>query len=399
MASIASLLEKHTSTRLNSLNLIVSENRMSQKAQAVLNTDIQSRYAADFYAGTYPAQEIISAVTELTKKVFKTKFANISPVSGNLCVLAVTMSLSKPNDLIARIPPFIPGGGYPFQYNAFDREILSLPFDMDNWQIDIEGSISLLRQKKPLLVVLGPSIFIYPVPVKEIAEVVHSYGGLVAFDGSHPLGLIAGGQYQDPLSEGADLLFGSTHKTLPGPQGGIIVTNDEEIHKRIQVYSNFKPLDGPSLICNPHLARIASTGIVLEETPLEDYARQVVKNSQVIANTLHEEEIPLHGVSNTDYPELTYSHQVLPNFPLEDRIELRNYLTKNRILTDGFNRIGTSEITRLGFKEEECRKLGKIIASLFRKDETKLSEMQEELSELINSHQSVLYCSKPIPQQ
>lgn len=390
MGRILTLIEKHNETRLKSLNLIVSENRLSENASSVLNSDIQCRYAADFYSGTSHAREIIAEVTELTKKVFNADYANISPISGNMCFLGTILSLSKPNDLIGRIPPFFPGGGYPFQIDLFDRKQLPLIFSEENWQIDIEKTLTLLEKHQPPLVILASSIVTYPVPVRQISDAVHAYGGIVAYDGSHTLGLIAGGQFQDPLNQGADLLFGSTHKTFPGPQGGMIVTNNKEIHERLEAYMNLKPLDGPTLICNPHLARIASTGIVLEETQWKEYAHQIVKNSQTIANILHENNIPLLGVNNSDYDELTYCHQVIPNFSMEEGVKLRDRLAENRILTDGFVRIGTSEITRLGFKEKECRKIGEILTCFLTKDEQNIPKMKNEIATLIDSYSSVV---------
>ncbi|MCP4023977.1 MAG: aminotransferase class V-fold PLP-dependent enzyme, partial [Desulfobacteraceae bacterium] len=298
--------------------------------------------------------------------------------------------LSKPNDLIGRIPPFFPGGGYPLQIELFNRKQLPLIFSKEKWQIDIEKTFALLKKHQPPLVILASSIVTYPVPINEIAKVVHAYGGIVAFDGSHTLGLIAGGQFQDPLNEGADLLFGSTHKTFPGPQGGIILTNKKDIHEKLEKYINLKPLDGPTMICNPHLARIAATGIVLEETQWTEYAYQVVKNSQAIANTLLEKGVPLYGVENSDYEELTYSHQVVPDYSMEKGIKLRDYLAENRLLTDGFVRIGTSEITRLGFKEEECRKIGDILAWFLKNEKPENPEMLFEIEQLIDSHPTVV---------
>ncbi len=388
--TIERLLEWHNTERLNAINLIVSENRMSERAMAPLNSDIQSRYAASFYAGTGPAQEIISTVTEMAKNVFAAEYANLSPVSGNMALLAVIFALTKTQDYVGRVPPFFPGGGYPLNYEIFDRRPLPLPFSESTWQIDLVKTLELLDQHKPPLVVLGSSIVTFPMPVKEIAAHVHQYGGLVAYDGSHSLGLIAGGQYQDPLREGADILFGSTHKTFPGPQGGIILTNNEEIHKRVELLANFTPLNGPTLVCNPHLARIAATGIVLEETRWQEYAHQVVSNARTIARIFREEGIPVHGLAATNYPEPTYCHQVITNYSRKEGFRLRDLLHKHHINVDGFLRIGTSEITRLGFKERECQILGKLLTRLLKNDEVDFTEVDEEINNLIMSHRAVV---------
>ncbi|MFC4507428.1 MULTISPECIES: hypothetical protein [Streptomyces] len=384
------MLKQHETSRLDSLNLIVSENRMTERAMRPLGSDIAQRYAADFYHGTAAAQEITEYATNLAREVFDARYANLSPISGNMSLLAVVFALSEVNDHVGRIPPFFPGGGYPLDYAVFDRQPLPLPFSDKNWQVDLDAAVSLLEKVQPPLVVLGSSIVTYPMPVREISEVVHAYGGLVAYDGSHSLGLIAGGQYQDPLREGADLLLGSTHKTFPGPQGGVILTNNEEIHKRVEVLSNFRPLNGPTLICNPHLARIASTGMVLEETDWRHYAKRVVENARAIAASLQEEGIPLRGVTAENFPELTYCHQVLPDIPLEDARRLRDRLGRHGINVDGFLRLGVSEITRLGFTVEECVELGGLIAALLANENEVPRGVDQRIQELIETHREVV---------
>ncbi len=386
LTSIEALLERHNQSRLRAINLIVSENRMSEKAMAPLSSDIQSRYAATFYAGTEPAQEIIHSVTEKAKAVFAADYANLAPISGNMALLAVIFALSRSQDHVGRVPPFFPGGGYPINYEIFDRKPLALPFSASTWQLDLPKTLALLERYRPPLVVLGSSIVTYPMPVRQVADCVHAYGGIVAYDGSHSLGLIAGGQYQDPLREGADVLLGSTHKTFPGPQGGIILTNNEAIHDQVKQLANFTPLDGPTLICNPHLARIASTGIVLEETPWKEYARQVVENARVIANLFRAEGVPVHGAAAENFPEPTYCHQVITNFSLKESMRLRDRLQKHHINVDGFVRIGTSEITRLGYKAAECRTLAHLLVRLFNHQAIDV----ETVEKLIDTHDKVV---------
>lgn len=392
MRTIEELLNRHDAARLNAINLIVSENRMSPRALVPLSSDIQSRYAASFYAGTSPAQDIVAAVTESARTLFGAKHVNLAPLSGNMCLLAVVFALTDVGDYVGRVPPFFPGGGYPFSYETFGRRSLPLSFSETDWQLDLPGTLELLRQHRPPLVVLGSSIVTYPMPVREVAEIVHGYGGLVVYDGSHSLGLIAGGQYQDPLREGADLLFGSTHKTFPGPQGGLILANDEEIHRRVEALANFRPLNGPTLVCNPHLARIASTGIVLEETEWEVYARQVVANARTIAGVLRDEGIPLRGTGTVAFPELTYCHQIVTGYGRGDSVRLRNHLARHRINADAFLRFGTAEITRLGFGADECTQLGLILAGLLQHEQSDslTKEMDRQVDVLIESHRAVL---------
>jgi len=382
------LLDKHNDKRLNAINLIVSENRMTRRATVPLASDIQARYAATFYAGTEPAQEIIDLTAALARKVFKARYANLSPISGNVALLSVIFALTKNGESVGRVPPFFPGGGYPLNYEAFDRQPLPLPFSEETWQLDLEKTLELLDTEKPPLVILGSSIVTYPMPVQEVADLVHDYGGVVAYDGSHTLGLIAGGQYQDPLVEGADILLGSTHKTFPGPQGGIILSNDKELMEEIDRYSNFTPLNGPTMICNPHLARIASTGIVLEETKWKEYADRVVCNSRAIAKVFLDNRIPMHGEQAENFSELTYCHQVVTDYDRDTSFRLRDLLHVHRINVDGFMRIGTSEITRLGYDEEAAVKLAELCVQVIKEDVT--SDVVGEIDNLIRSHQEVV---------
>lgn len=382
------LLDEHNDKRLNAVNLIVSENRMTRRATAPLASDIQARYAAAFYAGTEPAQEIIELTTALAKKVFGVRYANLSPISGNVALLSVVFALTKNGESVGRVPPFFPGGGYPLNYMAFDRQPLPLPFSEETWQLDLERTLELLDRERPPLVVLGSSIVTYPMPVREVADLVHQYGGIVAYDGSHTLGLIAGGQYQDPLAEGADVLLGSTHKTFPGPQGGMILSNDEELMEKIDRYSNFTPLNGPTMICNPHLARIASTGIVLEETKWKEYAERVVRNSRAIARVFFDNGIPLHGAQAENFSELTYCHQVVTGYDRKTSFRLRNLLQRQRVNVDGFMRVGTSEITRLGYDEKKSAQLAELCIQIIKDDIS--VEVVQQIDDLIRSHQDVV---------
>ncbi|MGV2128805.1 aminotransferase class V-fold PLP-dependent enzyme [Agrobacterium vitis] len=390
MNEIVKLISKHNNVRTGAINLIVSENRMSPAALAALSSDLASRYAAPFYAGTDISQEIVAITEQKAKKLFNAEYVNISPISGSASLMAVVFALTSPGDKVGRVPPFFPGGGYPFNYEVFDRVSLPLPFDDEEWQLDLEATLELLEREKPKLVILGASIFTVPMPVREVADLVHSYGGIVAYDGSHSLGLIVGKQYQDPLNEGADILFGSTHKTFPGPQGGIIVTNSKELNDRIDIVSNFTPLNGPTMICNPHLARIASLGIVIDEVPWERYAEQVVKNSRAFANTLQAKGYEMRGQSTKKFSELSYCHQVLPKLDRQMGQGYRDKLKQHNIHVDGFMRVGTAEITRLGYVEADCTRISEIMAEIVSSNQDVIPSLRHEVVEMNANHQHIV---------
>ncbi len=381
------LIYENEKFRTNNLNMIVSENVLSPKVKQALAIQ-HSRYHASFYGGTQLFQQIYEMTQSLVKKTFGCSSAIISPLSGNLSVIAVILALTKAKDKIA-ILPLSPAGGYPINIEFFNRIRMDIPFSHKEFNIDLPLMLEMLSKEKPRLVFLGSSLFLFPHPVQAIADVVHEYGGIVAYDGSHVLGLIAGGQFQDPLNEGADLLLGSTHKSFPGPQGGVILSNGFE-DKNLEEVIGTDPLKGIVLVDNIHNSRVAALGVALEEFQEfgHQYAQQVIKNSKSLAYSLDSFNIPLYGKENG----FTESHQVLMN--IQDftvGAKYRDLLMEYHIVTDAGMRFGTAELTLLGFYEKEMQKLGSLIgqilqqsfkSQLFKPIEAK--KIKEEIEELIN---------------
>jgi len=124
-------------------------------------------------------------------------------------------------------------GGYPINLEKLGRKPLYFSFNKEEMNIEVKKAKELILKEKPKLIIFGQSLFLFPHPVKELSEVAEKIGATITYDGSHVLGLIAGGVFQDPLREGAQILFGSTHKTFPDPQGGIIIGSGEEEEKTL----------------------------------------------------------------------------------------------------------------------------------------------------------------------
>jgi glycine hydroxymethyltransferase len=373
---IIDLVHQNERIRKNSLNMVVSENVLTDNVKEALSIQ-HSRYHASFYGGTKIFLQILEKTQNLAKEVFECETALISPLSGNLAVLAVILAFTNPGDKIA-ILPLDPAGGYPINLEFLNRKRVNIPFDQSKFNINLPKMIEVLKKEKPELVFLGASLFLFPHPVAEISEIVHNYGGIVAYDGSHVLGLIAGKQFQDPLKEGADLLLGSTHKSFPGPQGGVILSNGS-YQRRLDEVIGTNPLEGIVLIDNIHNSRIAALGIALEEFQEygRDYAKQVIRNSKTLAYALDKNQIPLQGKSN----DFTESHQVLMKITnFIEGAKYRDTLLKYRIITDAGMRLGTAELTRLGFTEKEMDKIGTIIAKIL---QTK-SLSQKEIMDINN---------------
>ena len=162
-------------------------------------------------------------------------------------------------------------------------------YNIDEMNIDPDRSADVIRAAKPGIVTFGGSLFLFPHPIKELKEVCDEVGAYVAYDASHVLGLVAGGVFQDPLREGADFITSSTHKTFPGPQGGVIMGSPttpqmEKAVKKIQ-FAIF-PLSASST----HLGRLPALGVAALEMKLfgAELAKQIVKNAQTAGQYLYE---------------------------------------------------------------------------------------------------------------
>lgn len=357
---IQKLIREHEAFRSYTLNLIPSENIVSNAVKKALASDLASRYASrpEFYGGTKYIQRIWSSTEELASRVFEAEHANVTPISGHLADLIVVGSLCKRGDRVCAVP--VDSGGYP----GFAREgsiidlmglkPMYLPFSEKDFNVDLDESISLIEKWKPRLLMLGASLILFPQPVRALAKSVHEYGGHVAYDGSHVLGLIAGRQFQDPLREGADFLLGSTHKTFFGPMGGLILSNRGDLMKKINQGISHRFLD------NPHLNRIAALGVALEETRThgERYAKQVISNAKALASALDKLGQPVKRTREG----FTMSHQVYLDFGGYKRgARVRDRLEKAAIIVDSGVRLGTNEVTRRGMREREMRTIAELM--------------------------------------
>jgi glycine hydroxymethyltransferase len=270
------------------LNLAAAENISSNAARQLLQTDLGNRYTnpkgSNFHRGTKFLDEIQRLAEDFAKQTFNAKFADVRPISGHLADMAVVMALTRRGDKVLSLSA--KDGGYPGTSQAGLGKFLGLgdvffPFDKRRMNIDVEEAKLLVEREKPRLIIFGASYILFPQPVREICAV--SQDAVHVYDGSHVLGLIAGGEFQDPLRDGCSLLFGSTHKSFPGPQGGIIVSDNPTIFEKVADSMM------PGIIDNIHLHRIAALAVSLLEMKEfgKAYAKAVVENARALARSLH----------------------------------------------------------------------------------------------------------------
>lgn len=355
-------------------NLLPSENAVSVVARKYLSSDLAGRYTLpvpaeldgetldNSYTGTRYTDRIETLANEAAARLFRARYATTRPLSGHLAALSVLAPLLPRGAHLLAIPP--EEGGYDGYAPGFVPAVLGytvrpLPATGPGHRVEVENAVETIRRERPQAVMLGQSFFLFPYPLRELAEAAHDVGALVLYDGSHVLGLIAGGEFQDPLREGADVLFGSTHKSFPGPQGGVILTEREDLFRQIDPALVWRTFD------NAHWNRIAG----LAQTLLElercgaDYARTVVANSSALGRSLSERGWPLVAE-----PEgFSRSHQLHLDRPRLRATAgigagaLARRLERERLLIDLVARIGTAEVTRLGLGPEEMPRLADLM--------------------------------------
>ncbi|RLI22885.1 hypothetical protein DRO45_00265 [Candidatus Bathyarchaeota archaeon] len=386
---ILGLVQKHEEWRgKECLNLIPSENVMSPAVRTLLSSELGHRYTArnKFYMGTRFIDEIESYGEKIAKEVFRAEIADLRPLSGHVANLIFLASFTEPNDLLMCVSP--ENGGYPGVWKGGLADFLRLrvaafPFSKRDMNIKVEEAKEALKHLKPKAVIFGASLITFPHPVKELAEIARENGAHVGFDGSHVLGLIAGGQFQDPLREGASVLFGSTHKTFFGPQGGIFLADKKhgEIMKE-KVY--------PAFVDNAHWNRIAALTLALAEMKSfgKAYAEQITRNSKTLAKALHDYGFPV-ACSHLGF---TQSHQTLLNYGenLQNR-KTAEKLQQANIIVDCGIRIGTCEVTRRGMKEGEMLKIAELIKRTV-VDGEQPEKIRREVAKLSSEFQKVEYC-------
>lgn len=368
------LLKKHESYREGCLNLIASENYASQKVRSYLSGDFGNRYGC--YATMHPEEreytgnkfihEFEMETHELVKDIFQAKYVDLRPIGGHMAGMSVVLGILEPGDLVIEVSLSDWGHGLvgPMcQVRQFDETIKVeyMGFDVDR-AVDVEKLKIQAKERKPKMIIFGGSGTLFFEPIQELREIADQEGIILAYDASHVTGLIASGMFPNPLDEGADVMFGSTHKSFPGPQGGFVVSNNQDLIEKVGNALS------PSLVTSHHLNRLpALAASILEMKEFgKDYGAQVVKNSKALANALADEGFNVLGKGKG----FTDSHLLLVDLGEHVTEAPAKELEKANILcSDDFSgsnsevRIGTPEVTRKGMQEWEMKE----IANFFRR--------------------------------
>lgn len=423
IAEIRELLIQHHEEFKKAIPLIASENITSPAVDEACNSDFSHRYAEGWvgqrvYAGCKYIDKIEALCMDLAKKYFNCSFADVRPISGVVANLVLYNAFTTPKGKMCAMP--IPKGGHISHAPKFTSDgrpiygtagtvrgldVKYLAFDEEEMNIDPDRSAKIIREFKPEMVLFGGSVFLFPHPVKELSEVAKEVGAHICYDGAHVAGLIGSGYFQDPLREGAEVMSLSTHKTLPGPQHGAILSDREDF------VEDLKNSAFPALLSNHHLHNVAGLAVALAEM-LEfgkNYHKQVIENAKALGAALLERGIN----ALMEHKGFTESHQILvdvANFEktiglggdIEKLLENANIIANRNLLPWDIKkgrhymnpsglRLGTSEVTRLGMGKSEMV----VIAEFFKKlliDRKDPKKIKKEIAEFRKDFQEVKYC-------
>ncbi|MGL4238001.1 serine hydroxymethyltransferase [Tabrizicola sp.] len=290
-------------------NLNPATNVMNPKAEAALARGLGSRpslgYPGDKYEmGLEAIEEIEVIAAELAAEVFHAKYAEIRVGSGALANLYGFMALAKPGDSIIAPPASI--GGHVTHHADGCAGLYGLathpaPVDPDGYTLDLQGLHDLAHAVRPRIITVGGSLNLFPHPVAEVRKIADQVGAKVLFDAAHQCGIIAGGVWANPLTEGAHLMTMSTYKSLGGPAGGLIVTNDPEIAQRLDAIAF------PGLTANFDAAKSAALALTLLDwrDHGKAYAKAMVDLARALAQALHDQGLPVFAADKG----ATTSHQ------------------------------------------------------------------------------------------
>lgn len=290
-------------------NLNPATNVMNPRAEAALSRGIGSRpslgHAGDKYEmGLEAIEEIEVLAMELACQVFGADYAEIRVGSGALANLYGFMALAKPGDAIIAPPPAV--GGHVTHHAAGCAGLYGLhthpaPIDTDGYTLDVPALRELARTVRPKIITIGGSLNLFPHPIAEVRAIADEVGAKVLFDAAHQCGIIAGGVWGNPLDQGAHLMTMSTYKSLGGPAGGLIVTNDAQIAEALDHIAY------PGMTANFDSAKSAALAITLLDWRDHGraYAQAMVDLAQALARELASLGLPVFGADRG----MTQSHQ------------------------------------------------------------------------------------------
>ena len=379
------------------IELIASENFVSKAVMEAAGSVFTNKYAEGYperryYGGCVNADTVEQLAIDRLKKIFGAKFANVQPHSGSQANMGVYVSLLEAGDKILGMG--LSSGGHlthGYKVNFSGKNYIGIEYGLnpETELLDYDEVRRLAVQEKPKIIVAGASAYSRVIDFKKFREIADEVGAYLMVDMAHIAGLVAAGEHPNPM-EYADIVTSTTHKTMRGPRGGIILTNDEEIAKKIDK-AIFPGIQGGPLM---HI--IAAKAVAFKEALLpefKEYQKQVVKNAKAMADALVKGglrivsggtdnhlmlvDLRAKGVTGKQAEEslekagITCNKNAIPNDP------------EKPFITSGV-RLGTPAITARGMKEDEAVKIAEMIIKVLENvnDDEKIAEVKNEVLRL-----------------
>ena len=400
-ADLWNAIAKEEERQQNNIELIASENVVSKAVMAAQGSILTNKYAEGYpgrryYGGTDVVDVVESLAIERAKEIFGAKFANVQPHSGSQANCAAYMALIEPGDTVMGMD-LAAGGhlthGAPVSFSGQTYNFVSYSVDPETELLDFDAILKQAQEVKPKLIVAGASAYSQIIDFSKFREIADAVGAKLMVDMAHIAGLVAAGLHPSPVPY-AHITTTTTHKTLRGPRGGLILTNDEELAKKINS-AIFPGIQGGPL---EHVvaAKAVSFKEVLDPA-FKEYATNVIKNSKAMAAVFLQDpdfRIISGGTENhlflVDVTKVVENGKVAQNLLDEVNITLNKnsipYETLSPFKTSGI-RIGTAAITARGFGEEESRKVAELIIKTLRnaENEAVLEEVRSAVKELTDA--------------
>lgn len=395
---VADAITKEFDRQNSHIELIASENWVSPAVMSAMGSVMTNKYAEGYpgkryYGGCDCVDIVENLAIERAKELFGCDYVNVQPHSGAQANMAVQFAILKPGDTVMGMN--LDHGGHlthgsPVNFSGTYFHIV--PYGVnDEGFIDYDNVMKIAMECKPKMIIAGASAYARTIDFKKFREIADACGAVLMVDMAHIAGLVAAGCHPSPMPY-ADVVTTTTHKTLRGPRGGLILTNNEEIAVKINK-AIFPGIQG-----GPLMHTIAAKAVCFKEAldpSFKTYAEQVVKNASVLADTLMAEGFKLVSGGTDNHLMLVNltdtgvtgkeAEKMLDEVGITVNKNAIPFDTKSPFVTSGI-RIGTPASTSRGFKEEDMVEVGKLIAMTIKDFENNKEEVKTRVKALCDKY-------------
>ena len=399
---VMSFIGDELTRQRNSIELIASENFVSLSVMEAVGSPLTNKYAEGlpgkrYYGGCWAVDEVENLARERVKKLFGAGFANVQPHSGAQANYAAISAFANPGDTIMGMA--LDNGGHlthgsPANFSGKLYKVVSYGLDPETERIDFDDVEEKVKKNKPVLIIAGASAYPRIIDFERFAQIAHDNGAALMVDMAHIAGLVATGRHPSPIPC-SDVVTSTTHKTLRGPRGGIILSNDPDIAKRINSAVFPGSQGGP--LEHVIAGKAVAFGEALEPE-FADYTDRILLNAKAIGRGLESRGLRLVTGGTDNHlllVDLTPAGDVTGRDAELALDEVGMTVNKNTIpgekrspfVASGI-RVGSAAATTRGFSEQECERIGELIGDvvLHVGDEAIKDRTHAEVCELLSAH-------------